>query len=76
MTASLRAISLGLVLIGLLPTTSGLAADIEALMREFAMMPTTPKAAPPFSVKNLEGKTVTLADHRGRAVLLYFWATW
>jgi cytochrome oxidase Cu insertion factor (SCO1/SenC/PrrC family) len=76
MPASLRVISLVLVLIGLLPTTSGLAADIEALMREFAMTPTASKAAPPFSVKNLEGKTVTLADHRGRPVLLYFWATW
>jgi cytochrome oxidase Cu insertion factor (SCO1/SenC/PrrC family) len=76
MTASLRVMSLVLVVIGLSATTSGLTADIEVLMREFAMTPTASKVAPPFSVKNLEGKTVTLADHRGRAVLLYFWATW
>ena len=76
MTASLRMISLVLILIGLLPTTSGLAADIDVLMREFAMTPTGSKVAPSFSVKNLDGETVTLADHRGRAVLLYFWATW
>ena len=76
MIASFRMISLVLILIGLLPTTSGLAADIDVLMREFAMTPTASKAATPFSVKNLDGETVTLADHRGRAVLLYFWATW
>ena len=33
-------------------------------------------AAPNFSVKTLEGKSVSLADYRGKVVLLNLWATW
>jgi hypothetical protein len=32
--------------------------------------------APGFEVPTLAGKTLRLRDLRGRAVLLYFWATW
>lgn len=32
--------------------------------------------APDFSVKNLEGQTVSLADYRGKVLALNFWATW
>jgi thiol-disulfide isomerase/thioredoxin len=33
-------------------------------------------AAPGFSVKTLDGKEFTLADHRKKVVALVFWATW
>ena len=32
--------------------------------------------APDFSLQDLQGKKVTLADHRGKVILLNFWATW
>ena len=32
--------------------------------------------APSFSLKTLDGKELKLADYRGKAVMLYFWATW
>jgi len=34
-----------------------------------------PRPAPAFALKNLNGKTVTLADYKGKVVLLDFWAT-
>ncbi len=35
-----------------------------------------PKAAPEVSFTDAQGKSFTLADFRGRVVLLNFWATW
>jgi len=32
--------------------------------------------APEFSVKDLDGKTVSLSDMKGKVVFLNFWATW
>ncbi len=34
------------------------------------------RAAPDFSLKDLDGNTVRLRDLRGEAVVLNFWATW
>jgi peroxiredoxin len=32
--------------------------------------------APEFRLRSIDGKTVSLADHRGKVVLVHFWATW
>ena len=34
------------------------------------------KMAPEFTLPDLTGKKVSLADYKGKAVLLNFWATW
>ena len=34
------------------------------------------KVAPSFELKDVDGRTVRLADYRGKVVLLNFWATW
>ena len=36
----------------------------------------TPKPAPDFSLKDMDGKTYNLSDYRGKVVMLNFWATW
>ncbi|MGH2668731.1 MAG: peroxiredoxin family protein [bacterium] len=38
--------------------------------------PRSPLDAPPFTLSDLGGRLVSLADFRGRVVLLYFWTTW
>jgi peroxiredoxin len=34
------------------------------------------KKAPEFTLKNMEGKPVSLSSYKGRATLLFFWASW
>jgi len=34
------------------------------------------ETAAPWSLKNLDGKTVSLSDFKGKIVILNFWATW
>ncbi|MCK7557268.1 TlpA family protein disulfide reductase [Chitinophaga sedimenti] len=34
------------------------------------------EAAPAFSVKDVKGNTVSLADFKGKVIVLDFWATW
>ena len=36
----------------------------------------SPKPAPPFRLKTLDGHTVSLDDFRGRVTVINFWATW
>ena len=68
--------SLALLFAGLSLAPASVTADLPALMQEFRVTPIGLEPAPAFSLKTLDGRTVALADHRGRAVLLYFWATW
>lgn len=34
------------------------------------------KSAPEFALKDVDGRTVSLAEYKGKVVLLNFWATW
>ncbi len=34
------------------------------------------KRAPDFTLKTMEGKNFTLSEHRGKVIVLNFWATW
>jgi cytochrome oxidase Cu insertion factor (SCO1/SenC/PrrC family) len=76
MTFSIRMISIAMLLTGLWIAPSSMAADLDTLLKDFRATPIGLKPAPAFTLKTLEGKSVALADHRGHAVLLYFWATW
>ena len=39
-------------------------------------MPWTRSETPALALKDLDGRTRTLADYRGRVILMNFWATW
>lgn len=39
-------------------------------------MTTVGQVIPPFTLPALDGKTVDIAEYRGRRVALFVWATW
>jgi len=70
--ATLQALLLGLLLAGTPPS----AEELEERLWDLHIVPLDAAAAPAFSLESLSGKPVSLSDFCGRAVLLYFWATW
>jgi peroxiredoxin len=57
--------------------TTGRVLALEAAIRELDLIkPGRPQRAPDFDVPGIDGKRFRLADHRGKAVLVNFWATW
>lgn len=64
------------ILSGLLATAAlaGAAEPDWAGMQVQAYSP--PKAAPAFSLPDLDGTVRSLGDFRGRVLMLFFWATW
>lgn len=68
-----RAFILAAVLALGLGPAAGATADFESL----GLQPyDPPKPAPPFTLPDLAGKPQSLADFKGKVVLLFFWATW
>jgi hypothetical protein len=50
---------------------------LDDLLFDLQLIPLSGQAPPAFELERLiDGKKVTLAELRGRPVLLYFWATW
>ncbi len=54
----------------------GRADAIEELLFDLHLVPLDGRAPSPFTLKTLDGQDVSLAGLRGRAVLIYYWATW
>jgi cytochrome c biogenesis protein CcmG/thiol:disulfide interchange protein DsbE len=54
--------------------TEAAAGAVEELPQSVA--PLIGKPAPEFTLEDLNGKKVSLADFKGKAVLINFWATW
>ena len=67
------ALAASLVVALLLPLAVAAAPDFAALdIQRYD----PPKPAPGFSLPDLEGRPVRLADLQGKVVLLFYWATW
>ena len=50
---------------------------LDDLLFDLQLIPLDGQPPPAFELERFgDGKKVTLAEHRGRLVLLYFWASW
>ena len=73
---ALGIVALAVALAATLPAFAAQSKNLDDLMMDLNIAPLEPQAPPPFSVATLEGGQITLGDVKGRAVLVYFWATW
>ncbi len=70
------ALSLGAVALWAVGAAAQPAAAPPAFARIGVQPYESPKPAPAFALPALDGRTVRLEDLKGKAVLLFFWATW
>jgi hypothetical protein len=64
-------------LLGILaPVASRGAVSIEELLFDLQIVSLERTPARDFTLQDLSGRSVALSDYRGRAVMVYFWATW
>jgi hypothetical protein len=57
------------------PVLAAQDASVEDLLWDLQIVPLDPEPAPPLVLPALAGDRVSLADLRGRVVMLYFWIT-
>jgi hypothetical protein len=73
-------VALALLLLLMAGTTTPVAAASKALddlLFELQLVPLEGQTPPAFELERLsDGRKITLAEHRGQPVMLYFWATW
>jgi cytochrome oxidase Cu insertion factor (SCO1/SenC/PrrC family) len=72
----LTAAGAALVLAAAGPGAARPADAIEELLFELQMVPLDGQTPAPFTLETVNGQRVSLADFRGKVVLVYFWATW
>lgn len=71
----LWAVLLVLAVLGWLPPAAA-RSSIDTLLSDLQIVPLEPTVPPALAGRDLAGAPITLAQFRGRPVLLYFWATW
>ena len=71
--AMLQALLFGLLLAATPPPVGE---DLEERLWDLHIVPLDAEPAPAFTLESLARERVSLSDLRGRAILLYFWATW
>ena len=73
-------VAIALLLLLMAGTTTPTAAankPLDDLLFDLQLVPLEGQTPPAFELERLsDGKKVTLAEHRGQPVMLYFWATW
>ena len=73
---ALRSLVLAIAVLGTTATSTAAPSALDDVMMDMRITPLDREAPPPLAVTTLDGGRVTLADFRGRVVLVYFWATW
>jgi cytochrome oxidase Cu insertion factor (SCO1/SenC/PrrC family) len=73
---TLRAVGVGALLVATFLPVSAADRNLRSLLIDLDVAPLDGRTPSAFSLNGLDGARLSLADLRGRAVLLYFWATW
>src|SRR5215469_14073112 len=69
-------LGLGSAIYALRRTQAAASPDAAAANAKVIRFAKNPEPAPPFLLRDINGKIVSTADWKGKVVILNFWATW